>query len=232
MKVLVLNSGGLDSTTCVGIAVDKYGAENVATLKAYYGQRNEREVACARAVAKHYGLRTYDLELTNVFEHSDCPLLAASSQTIEHSSYQTQTEQANGQGVSTYVPFRNGVFLSCAASFAMQLFPSEEVALYTGVHKDDIAGRAYADCAQDFIDHMDTAISIGTYERVSLEAPLVNMNKAEIVATGLMLGVPYELTWSCYENAEKPCGKCASCLCRLDAFAKNGATDPLEYMEA
>ena len=133
----------------------------------------------------------------------------------------------NGEGmVATYVPFRNGLILSSAAALAMSIYPDETTEIYIGAHADDAAGRAYADCSEDFTDAMDKAIGIGTYEKVHLRAPLVLMNKAEVIKTGLSLNVPYELTWSCYEGKDKPCGTCGTCLDRIAAFEANGVKDP------
>ena len=108
----------------------------------------------------------------------------------------------------------------------MAKYPDDEVDIYIGAHADDAAGNAYADCSQEFTDTIGKAISIGTYNKVHLKAPLVNMNKAEVVRTGLELGTPYELTWSCYEGGEKPCGTCGTCIDRAAAFAANGVKDP------
>ena len=102
----------------------------------------------------------------------------------------------------------------------------DEVDVYLGAHADDAAGNAYADCSEAFTDAIGKAIHIGTYNKVNLVAPLVNMNKAEVVKTGLELGTPYELTWSCYKGGEKPCGKCGTCIDRAKAFAANGVKDP------
>ena len=98
--------------------------------------------------------------------------------------------------------------------------------IYYGAHADDAAGEAYADCSPEFANAMDEAISIGTYGKIRVERPLIHMNKAAVVKTGLEIGVPYELTWSCYEGGEKPCGTCGTCIDRAAAFAANGIKDP------
>ena len=148
---------------------------------------------------------------------------------IEHKSYAEQIAE-NGEGrVATYVPFRNGLLLSIATAYADSLFPGEDVEVYYGAHADDAAGEAYADCSPEFADAMDKAISIGTYGKIHINRPLINMNKAEVVKTGLAIGVPYELTWSCYEGGEKACGTCGTCIDRLNAFKANGVEDPIEY---
>lgn len=231
MKALVLSSGGVDSTTCIGIAVDKLGKENVSTVSVFYGQKHEKELECANKVAKYYGVKHYELDLSNIMKYSNCPLLKNSTEKIKHQSYADQIKE-NGEGmVSTYVPFRNGLLLSSIATLAMSIYPNEEVEIYLGAHADDSAGRAYADCSEEFTNAMKEAIYIGTYEKVTVEAPLVNMTKVEVVKKGLELNVPYELTWSCYEGGEKQCGTCGTCIDRKNAFKQNGVVDPVEYLQ-
>jgi len=116
--------------------------------------------------------------------------------------------------------------LSTAASLAASLFENEEVDIYIGAHADDAAGDAYADCSEPFLKAMNDAITIGTYGKVHLVFPFADMNKAGVVATGLKLHTPYELTWSCYEGGDKPCGTCGTCIDRAAAFAANGVKDP------
>ena len=228
-KALVLNSGGCDSTTCVGLAVEKFGKENVATLSAYYGQKHEKELECAKKIAEHYGVVHYEVNLTSVMQFSNCSLLASSTEEIKHKSYAEQIAE-DGEGmVATYVPFRNGLLLSSIAALAQSLYPKEEVDVYYGAHADDAAGQAYADCSPEFYEAMNKAINIGTYNKVTVVAPLINMNKAEVVKTGLAINVPYELTWSCYEGGEKACGTCGTCIDRINAFKANGVEDPIEY---
>lgn len=227
-KAIVLNSGGVDSTTCVSIAVDELGKENVTTVSVYYGQKHSKELECARKVAEYYGVdhKEIDLSRTGIMDGSNCPLLQASTTDIPEQSYAEQIEK-NGEGmVTTYVPFRNGLMLSSVAALAMATYPQDEVDIYLGAHADDAAGNAYADCSEEFTNAIGQAILIGTYEKVHLKAPLVNMNKAQVVKTGLSLGTPYELTWSCYKGGEKPCGKCGTCIDRAAAFKANGVPDP------
>lgn len=226
LKAVILSSGGVDSTTCLALAVKEYGAKNVATVSVFYGQKHQRELAAARLVAKHYGVPHHEYDLASVFRGSTCALLSGAPEDIDHRSYAEQLAERNGSGVSTYVPFRNGLMLSVAASAAGSLFEDEDVWLYLGAHADDAAGNAYADCSEEFLSAMNEAISIGTYGRIRLVAPFAGKNKAEVVKTGLSLGVPYELTWSCYEGGEKPCGVCATCRDRAAAFRANGAEDP------
>lgn len=230
MKALVLSSGGVDSTTCVGIAVDKYGSSNVVTASLYYGQKHDKELECARKVAEYYGVRHIEEDISNVmkFAKDVCTLMKGGKE-IEHSSYAEQIARDGEGRVATYVPFRNGLLLSIAASYADSIFPGEEVEIYYGAHADDAAGQAYADCSPEFAEAMDQAIYIGTYKKISVARPLINMNKSQVVKTGLELGVPYNLTWSCYEGGEKQCGTCGTCIDRRKAFEDNNIVDPVPY---
>lgn len=223
MKALVLFSGGVDSTTCLGLAIDKYGKENVVALSVSYGQKHTKEIECSRKIAEYYGVEHIYLDLAKIFEYSDCSLLEHSDREIPKESYAEQIEKGDGKPVSTYVPFRNGLFLSSAASIALS---KDCDVIYYGAHSDDAAGNAYPDCSDAFNKAMGDAIYIGSGNQLRIEAPFVNMTKAEVVKTGLELKVPYELTWSCYEGKERPCGVCGTCLDRAKAFELNGVKDP------
>lgn len=227
-KALVLSSGGVDSTTCISIAVKDVGAENVTTVSVFYGQKHSKELECAEKIANFFGVshRVIDLSSTHIMDDSNCPLLSKSTEEVPEMSYAEQIEK-NGEGmVSTYVPFRNGLMLSSVAALAMSLYPDDYVDIYLGAHADDAAGEAYADCSEEFTSAMDEAISIGTYHKVHLVAPLVRLNKAGVVSLGLMLNTPYHLTWSCYKGGAEPCGKCGTCIDRANAFKANGVKDP------
>ena len=224
MRALVLYSGGVDSTTLLAMAVDRYGSDNVVALSISYGQRHEKELKAARDVARYYHVEQRILDLAAIFADSSCSLLAHSEKDIPKESYAEQLEQADTKLVSTYVPFRNGLFLSSAASMALSL---ECSVLYYGAHHDDWAGNAYPDCSREFVAAMNNAIMEGTGGELHMEAPFVEWSKADIVKKGLELNVPYELTWSCYEGGDKPCGVCATCIDRKRAFELNGSVDPL-----
>ena len=229
MRALVLSSGGVDSTTCLGLAVSKYGAENVTALAITYGQKHDKEVQAARAVAAHYGVELIELDLSLIFRYdTTCSLLTGSDTEIPKESYADQLKKTDGKPVSTYVPFRNGLFLSSAASIALS--KGCEV-IYYGAHSDDAAGNAYPDCSEAFNKAMNDAIFIGSGNQLRIEAPFVKLTKADVVKIGLDLGVPYELTWSCYEGGETPCGVCGTCRDRAAAFAENGVADPAQRGE-
>ena len=223
MKALVLSSGGVDSTTCLGMAVEKYGPDQVVSLSISYGQKHEKEVKASDQVAEYYKVEHLHLDLEKIFAYSDCSLLKHSDKKIKQESYDEQLKNTGGKPVETYVPFRNGLFLSTAASIALSKGCS---VIYYGAHRDDAAGNAYPDCSKEFEDAMNEAIYQGSGKMLRLEAPFIGWTKAEIVKKGLEIGVPYELTWSCYEGMEKPCGVCGTCRDRAKAFALNGVADP------
>ena len=223
MKALVLFSGGIDSTTCLGLAISKYGKENVIALSITYGQKHTKEIEAANAIVQYYGIEKIDLDLSLIFRFSDCSLLKGSDEDIPHESYAQQLEKTNGSPVSTYVPFRNGLFISSAAAIALSRKCS---VIYYGAHADDAAGNAYPDCSSVFNNALNTAVYEGSGKQLKIEAPFVNMTKADVVKIGLELKVPYELTWSCYEGGDKPCGQCGTCIDRAKAFELNGINDP------
>ncbi len=219
-KAVVLSSGGVDSTTALAMAVDKYGSDNVAAMCISYGQKHSKEIEAAEKIANYYGVRRISLDLSTMFEYSECSLLSQNSdKEIPKKSYAEQLSETNGEPVSTYVPFRNGLFLASAASIALSL--GAEV-IYYGAHSDDAAGNAYPDCSSVFNNAMNTAIYEGSGRKLKIEAPFVELNKEQVVSIGVQLGVPYELTWSCYEGGDEPCGVCGTCLDRRAAFKANG----------
>ena len=223
MKALVLFSGGVDSTTCLAEVIGKYGKDEVLALSVSYGQKHSKELEVSKRIADHYGVRYKRLDLAQIFADSDCSLLQGSESDIPKESYAEQLKKTDGKPVSTYVPFRNGLFLASAASIAISNGCTE---IYYGAHSDDAAGNAYPDCSEEFNDAINKAIYIGSGKQLRVIAPFVELNKADVVARGLELNVPYELTWGCYEGGDKPCGKCGTCLDRAAAFRANGINDP------
>jgi len=128
----------------------------------------------------------------------------------------------------TYVPFRNGIFLSIAASVAEK---EGAEAIYIGVVEEDSSG--YPDCTDEYITDMERAINQGTRKEthIKIKTPLVHLKKEDIVSESVRMGVPLEYTWSCYKNSERACGVCDSCRLRLKGFEKAGVVDPIEYEE-
>ena len=228
MKALVLFSGGLDSTTALAKAISLYGRNNVVALSISYGQKHIKEIEASNNVAAYYEVEHIFLDLSKIFEFSDCSLLTHSNQEVPEGEYSKQLEELDGKPLSTYVPFRNGLFLSSAAAIAIS--KGCEI-IYYGAHADDSAGEAYPDCSPQFTNAINEAIYLGSGKQVKVIGPFVNMHKSDIVKLGLELNVPYNLTWSCYNGHDKACGKCGTCIDRIKAFEANGVKDPIEYEE-
>lgn len=223
-KAVVLVSGGIDSTVCLAEAVHEWGAENVLALSINYGQKHVKETESSKAVCAYYGVERFEANLSAAFELSDCPLLQKSSQDIIHESYADQLSKRPGT-VDTYVPFRNGLMLSYASAIAISV--GAEYVFY-GAHADDAAGRAYPDCTQEFRSAMNEAMYEGSGGQLNLITPLISFTKKQVVGYGIELEAPLELTWSCYEGQDTPCGTCGTCIDRKVAFEANNLDDPFD----
>ena len=224
-RAVVLLSGGIDSTVCATLAVGEYGNDNVMGLSFKYGQKHDRELQAAAKVASELGIRRHKfLDVTPVFEESVTHLLRDRGD-IPSVSYE---ELRKSHGPSPmYVPFRNGVFLSMAVSFALQ---RDAEFIYYGAHAEDSYNWAYPDCTPEFNGSIASAAYIGTYHKVRLVTPLQWMTKSEIVGLGIRIDAPLKYTYSCYRGSLLHCGTCATCVSRIEAFKKQQAVDPVEYM--
>lgn len=231
MKEVILFSGGIDSTTCAALAVERSGADNVLAISFNYGQRHKRELDSAQKIAKRLGVEFRLLDLSPIFALSSCPLIGTSRKEVPHGTFM-ELRRAGEPSIDTFVPFRNGLFLAAAASFSMCKFPGEKIGLWIGVTAEGAVEGIHPDTSPTFIDFADAALRSGTGGLVSLVSPFASMTKSDIVKEGLRLGIPFELTWTCYEGGPRPCGKCSTCLSREKAFKANGMTDPaLEEVE-
>lgn len=220
-KAVVILSGGLDSTTCMGMAIDK-GYE-VYPLTFDYGQRHRIELENARKVAEHYGAADRHKIVQLGF------LREIGGSALTDDSIDVPRELDETVIPVTYVPGRNLLFLSIATSYA-EVIGAE--AIYIGVNALDYSG--YPDCRPEFIRKVEEVIALATKvgvegKPIAIETPLISMTKAEIIREGTRLGVPYELTTSCYNGEEEACGECDSCRLRLKGFAEAGRTDPIPY---
>jgi len=214
MKAVLILSGGLDSTTLLYKMIND-GYE-VQTLTFNYAQRHKKEIDCARKIAALLDIphRTVDLVCLAALL-GDSALLGTKEVPSCH-----YTEDAARQ---TIVPNRNMIMLAIAAGYAEA---REIPEVFYAAHKNDSA--IYPDCRLEFVEAMKPAIRLATaWHPVELQAPFVNLTKAEIVKMGLQLKVPYHLTWSCYRGEEKPCRSCPTCIEREEAFRLNGVVDPL-----
>lgn len=220
-KAVVILSGGLDSTTCMGIAKD-HGYE-LYPITFDYGQRHRIELKNARSVADYYGVasrhKTIELGFLKDFGGS-----ALTDDSIDVPRVLDETVIP-----VTYVPGRNFLFLSIATSYA-EVIGAE--AIYIGVNALDYSG--YPDCRPEFIEKVEDVIRYATKagvegKTIRIETPLIHLTKADIIREGTRLGVPYQLTTSCYNGREEACGECDSCRLRLKGFADAGLTDPIPY---
>lgn len=225
-KALVLHSGGLDSTVCLFMAVKQYGPENVIALGMRYGQKHEKELEFAEWTRDKLKVDSYEVEIEGAFSISPCSLIRGSKEEIDHRSYGEQIQELGNVGaVSTYVPYRNGLFLSYATAIALQCGCDKVI---YGAHQDDAAGSAYPDCSPEFVAHQRQAIQHGTGNQVTLITPLLMYNKSDVVKLGIEAGMShedFEHTWSCYEGRIIPCGMCGTCRDRRKAFEDNGIYD-------
>ena len=223
MKAVILLSGGLDSATAAVMA--RAEGYELYALTIAYGQRHAREVDAARAVADALGVREHKFVDITLRE------IGGSALTADLPVPTGRSADEMGSSIPiTYVPARNTIFLSIALGYA-------EVAgadtLVLGVNQVDYSG--YPDCRGEFLQAFETLANVATKAgvegtcRFRVHAPLLAMRKAEIIRTGLRLGLDYGLTWSCYAGGETACGQCDSCLIRRAGFAEAGAMDPIAY---
>ncbi len=217
-RAVCIISGGMDSALAAQIAKEE-GYEIIA-LHFNYGQRTEkRELEAFRKIAEHLDAsERYEIDLS-FFEQIGASALTDRSIEVPTGGL--------GEGVPvTYVPFRNGIFLSIASAIAEK---HGAEALFIGVVEEDSSG--YPDCRESYIRKMQEAVNLGTKEETAIEIkmPLVALKKSQIVQKAIELGVPLEYTWSCYRDEERACGVCDSCRLRLRGFEEAGAVDPIDY---
>lgn len=221
IDAVAIVSGGMDSVTLLHYLVKKE-QRSPAVLTFLYGQKHKNEVALAQEQAALLGCTeqlVLDLALLR-------PLFATSALV---NTDLTMPDIADVQGDPqpiTYVPNRNMIFLSLAAAYAESHGVSE---IFYGAQAHDMYG--YWDCTPDFLTRLNATFSLNRKTPVSIQAPFVNCSKADILRTGLELGVDYGRTWSCYEGKELACGHCPTCAERLQAFAELGLEDPLPYQK-
>lgn len=217
MTALVVLSGGMDSATALAYAKTVHG--DVDALTVNYGQRHVREIDAARTSADQWAGRHDVVDLSSVGS-----LLGGSALTdtiaVPEGHYSDESMSA------TVVPNRNAILANIAAGVAVA---RKHDAIVLGVHSGD--HPIYPDCRPEFITALQALLDVANhgYHRVRVEAPFLHTDKAGILRVGMTLGVDYAATWTCYKGGDKACGRCGSCVERLEAFALIGETDPLEY---
>lgn len=214
-SAIVLLSGGLDSATTLLFALSN--GYKVSCLIFDYGQRHKREVRCAKKIARwaHCAYRIEKLALIN------------KGSSLLDKKIKVPAAKFSGKIPSTYVPARNLIFLSIASSFAESLGAE---AIFIGANAIDFSG--YPDCRPRFFSSLQQVLNVGTKSGVEgkgikIITPLIKKTKKEIVLLGEKIGVPFNLTWSCYKGGKRPCGKCESCILREKGFREAGLQDPL-----
>lgn len=213
---LIALSGGVDSTTLLY----EYREEVACAVGFDYGSKhNARELAAAKAICHELEIPYLIIPLAFIGEYFRSDLLLSGGE-MKLGDYSEENMS------STVVPFRNGIMLSVLAGLAESRDLQQVlIANHFGDH------AIYPDCRESFVKPMGEAITAGTSNGVKLVAPYTTLTKAEIVARGTRLGVPYGKTYSCYQGGERHCGRCGTCRERHDAFVANGLEDPTLYEE-
>ncbi len=225
-KAVVLLSGGIDSTTALAIA--HHQGFEIYAISFDYGQRHRRELEAARHIASQFGVQQHLIVAV------DLSAIGGSALTTSMNVPKRDAlERSPSQIPITYVPARNLIFLSLALAWAEVL---DACHLFVGATAVDFSG--YPDCRPEFLHAFEQTANLATKAGVSgkkftIHAPLLNLNKAQIIQTGAELGVDYSLTWSCYDPQPDgtACGQCDSCLFRKNGFRQAGIPDPTRYHE-
>lgn len=216
-KVLVILSGGLDSTTLLYDMVHQ-GYE-VEAVSFFYKQRHSKELDFARRTTEKLNIPHRLIDISFMSDMlSKTSLIAKNNIDIPEGDYREESMK------STVVPARNLIMSSIAISLASEI-QAHKVAI--GVHSGD--HDIYPDCRPEFIEKLNEVAKIADYWKVEIIAPYVDMSKGDIVRRGLEIGADYSDAWTCYKGKEKACGACGSCIERLEAFEDNNAVDPIEY---
>jgi 7-cyano-7-deazaguanine synthase len=227
-RAVVLLSGGVDSTTTLAIARHEGYAPYALSFR--YGQRHEVELAAAARVASALGVEEH------LVVGIDLTVFGGSALTEEISVPKHGSTAELGDGIPvTYVPARNTVFLSVALAWC-EVLDAEDI--FIGVNAVDYSG--YPDCRPEYVEAFEAMANLATKaavegrQKLRIHAPLMHLTKPEIIACGLSLEVDYGLTHSCYDPDEdgRSCGRCDSCLLRLEGFRRAGAADPIAYQDA
>ena len=214
MKTVLIFSGGMDSAVLLYYL--RARGDEVRALSVDYRQRHRKELDCASGLCARIGVehRVADLSAVRQF-------LAGSSQTDEsievpHGHYAAENMKL------TVVPNRNMLMLAAATAWAISV---KAGAVAYGCHAGDHA--IYPDCRPDFTEAIEKAMMLCHFTPIRLERPFLHMTKGQICKLGVILQVPYELTWTCYEGKERPCGLCGACQERMEAFQFAEVSDPL-----
>jgi len=216
----VLTMSGIDKSTLLWYLIKELRYKNVHVLTFNYKQRNVKEIEHAKLVVEHARenlnaeIEHKIVDITGIHELIARGALTGNEE-IPVGFYTDEIQKV------TIVPNRNMILLAIAVGYAIKVKTKK---VFHAAHKSDYA--IYPDCRKEFVKALDTAVYLATiFEPVEVKAPFVDMTKVKVVKLGLKLGVPYELTWSCYKGGERPCLKCPTCLERTEAFLLKNISD-------
>jgi 7-cyano-7-deazaguanine synthase len=222
-KAVIILSGGLDSSVLLGSVVSQYGAENTYPITFNYGQRHVEERFYAFEQSHHFKIPHSNHQLLDL---SFFQQVAAGSALTDHSIKVPHIRDVVGDPQPvTYVPNRNMMFLSIAAAFAEGVKATE--VFYGAQQADTFSG--YWDAAPEFLEAINNVLNLNRRNKITIQAPFMNMDKSEIIQLGTKLGVDFAKTLTCYEGSTPACGTCPACSNRIKAFLDAGAVDPLSY---
>ncbi|NPA55621.1 MAG: 7-cyano-7-deazaguanine synthase QueC [Epsilonproteobacteria bacterium] len=218
MRAVCILSGGMDSTTATYIAKNS-GYDIIAVHFNYHQRTQQRELQAFNDICD-----ALDIADKYVIDLDFFSQIGASA--LVDTTLEVPTDGLKEGVPITYVPFRNGIFLSIAAAIAEK---ENAQAMFIGVVQEDSSG--YPDCTEEFIASMQQSINLGTKDttHIKIETPLIHLKKEDIVKRAIQEGVKLELTWSCYQNEVEACGVCDSCRLRLKGFEKAGIKDLIKY---
>lgn len=223
---VVILSGGMDSLVVLAYAISTYGKQNVRAISFNYGQKHVRELGQATEIAAYYDIPHEIIYVPQLWAAAKSYLTNPSINAEQFMAQDYASLQERQGAQPSVVPGRNLMFLALAASYA-EIHDCGYIML--GNHAGDAHNWHYPDCTPAFTRAATLAIELGTDGAVTLDAPFSPVTKAEIVAAGAVLSVPFELSQSCYQGHRPACGVCATCLERYNAFCEAGYRDPLPY---
>lgn len=215
-KAVVIYSGGMDSFTILNKA--RQQGYELYPLTFNYGQKHDKEVSYAQRVCEELQLPHKVIDITAINQLLQSSSLTSDDKNIPEGHYE------DSNMMSTVVPNRNMILLSLAIGYAVDIKATK---VFYGAHSGDHA--IYPDCRPEFVHAMNAVAQIANYDAVEIVTPYLNTDKIGILRDGLAMQLDYSKTWTCYNGRDKACGKCGSCVERLEAFAENQQTDPLEY---
>lgn len=220
---IIVLSGGLDSTTAAYWAKAEYGGD-IELISFDYGQRHKKELNYAQATSAELDAPLHIVDLTSINHLIQSSALTHPGGVVPEGHYANETMK------QTVVPNRNSMMLNIAVARAVSVGAHSVV---TGVHAGDHA--VYPDCRPQFIGALNALVQVACEgfleDYFYVAAPFVGLTKAEIVVIGNTHGVPWQNTWSCYKGEELHCGRCSTCLERVEAFSIAGVDDPTTYAD-